>query len=234
MKKFSISVFFPVYNDEKTIPKLVADVVPILKRISDDYEVILVNDCSTDNSAKVVEQLAKKYPHVRTIHHEHNMGYGGSLKSGIYGARKEWVFYTDGDGQYDVAELEKLVPWMGSADLVNGYKISRSDSYMRRIAGFAYKKFINFMFRINIQDVDCDFRLMRRNIFDSITLTSDSGFIDGEMIAKLRRKGVRVKDVPVHHYPRLGTVSQFFKVDKIIEVFIDMGKQWWRINMMDD
>lgn len=234
MKKYSISVFFPVYNDAKTIPTLVSNIIPILKRITDDYEIILVNDGSTDNSREVVEMLAKKYRNIRPIHHKQNTGYGGALKTGISNAKKEWIFYTDGDGQYDVRELEKLTPWMDQTDVVNGYKIKRFDSYPRKYFGFIYRCAVNLLFNIKIKDVDCDFRLMKRKVFDSIKLNSNSGFIAAEMISKIQRAGFKTKDVPVHHYPRVEGRSQFFKFNRVIEVFKDLTKEWLEMHTKVD
>jgi len=226
MKNFSISVFFPVYNDEKTIPKLISTIVPILKRVSNDYEIILVNDCSTDNSGKVIERLAKKYKKIKVIHHKQNKGYGGALKTGFSNAKKEWVFYTDGDGQYDVRELKKIIPLMDHADVVNGYKIKRSDSYSRKFFGALYKYLVNFLFGLRMKDVDCDFRLMKRKVFNGIKLESNSGFMVAEMMSKIQKNGFKIKEVPVHHYSRLEGRSQFFKISRVINVFSELFIQW--------
>lgn len=229
MKKYSISAFFPVYNDAKTIPNLVSKIIPILKSKTNDYEIILVNDGSTDNSAEALETLAKKFKNVRTIHHKRNKGYGGALKTGFANAKKELIFYTDGDGQYDVTEFKKLLPFIDDVDIVNGYKIRRSDVLFRKIVGSLYRYLVNFLFNLKVKDVDCDFRLMKKKIFKNIKLESKSGFICVELMNKAHRLGFKVKDVPVHHFPRLEGRSQFFRPRKIVNVFSDLIEQWYKL-----
>jgi len=223
---FSISVFFPVYNDEKTIPQLVSKIIPILKSATDDFEVNLINDGSSDNSAKVIDELARKYDNVRTIHHEKNMGYGYVLRTGFYNAKKDLVFYTDGDGQYDVSELTKLLPLIKNVDIVNGYKIKRSDALYRIIAGDLYNWGAQILFHLKIRDVDCDYRLFRRHVFNKIKLESNSGVICLEMIKKLQHAGFKFKEVPVHHYPRVFGTSEFFNFKRIFKVLTSFGKLW--------
>ena len=226
MKKYSISVFFPVYKDEKTIPKIVATIIPILKSVSKDYEVILVEDGSPDNSAKVVDELTRKYKNVRAIHHKKNKGYGGALKSGIYNSRKELIFYTDGDAQYDVKEIKKLIPLIDNIDVVNGYKIERSDALYRKFFGDLYNFGARILFNLKLRDVDCDFRLFRKKVFKDITLRSNTGVICVEMMKKIQQKKFKIKEIPVHHYPRLIGNSSFFNFKRIFTVLTKFGKLW--------
>jgi len=234
MREYSISVFFPVYNDEKTIPKLVAEIIPILNSISKDYEVILVEDGSPDNSAEVVDQLTKKYENVRVIHHEKNKGYGGALRSGICNSTKELIFYTDGDGQYDVKEIQRLLPLIEKADVVNGYKIKRSDALYRIFFGGLYNLGTRILFNIRLKDIDCDFRLFRKYVFKDIKLRSDTGVICVEMMKKIQEKRFRIKEVPVHHYPRLSGTSAFFNFKRIFAVLTMFGILWVKLILWKD
>ena len=177
--KPSISVFFPCYNDAGTIPTMVIRALQALRELTDDYEVIVVNDASPDDSARVLDELACILPpNFRRITHAQNRGYGGVLRSGIAAATKEWIFYTDGDAQYDARELKLLAAQISpDVDFINGWKIKRRDPLHRIWIGVAYQYFVKWLFGLKIKDVDCDFRLMRREIFDVVQLESDTGAI---------------------------------------------------------
>ena len=229
IKSMSISVFFPAYNDSQTIPRLVKGVIKTLKKITKDYEVIIVNDGSKDNTAAVAEELSRKYKNVRVVHHRTNKGYGAALKTGFKSSTKDFVFYTDGDAQYDVKELEKLVGNLGDADVVNGYKLKRSDDLYRVVLGRLYHWGAKMLFNIRLRDIDCDFRLIRRKVFDKISLESNSGVICVEMMKKIQNAGFKIVEIPVHHYPRESGSSQFFKLKRLIPVFTGLFKQWLKI-----
>jgi glycosyltransferase involved in cell wall biosynthesis len=163
-----LSVFFPAFNDALSLPALLNRTFATLPRVADDYEVIVINDGSTDGTAAVLEQLQQQYaPHLRVITHSKNFGYGAALRSGFAAATKAFIFYTDGDGQYDPTELEKLVQAMSSGTcLVNGYKLKRQDRWHRIVIGALYNRFARWLFRIRLRDIDCDFRLIRRDALD--------------------------------------------------------------------
>lgn len=227
---FSISAFFPAYNDENSITSLVEKVSSILQQVTNDYEVIVVNDGSSDGTAKVLDDLATKLTYLRVVHHPRNRGYGGALRSGFEHATKDLVFYTDGDGQYDVAEMAKLIPLMTEdVDVVNGYKRKRSDSRRRIVLGGIYKFLARRMFGLPIRDVDCDFRLMRRTMIQSIELTQTSGVVCTEMIYKLSQAGCRFAETPVHHYPRLHGQSQFFTLKRVARTGYDFFRLWMKL-----
>src|SRR6266404_4235706 len=153
----SISVFFPAFNDEQTISSLVRTALEILPEFTDDYEVLMINDGSVDGTAQIIDELAQSFPQVRAIHHAHNLGYGAALQTGFRHATKELVFYTDGDGQYDVQELRRLVSLMNDeVDVVNGYKSRRADSATRKLIGEIYNRVTRIFFKLPIRDVDCD------------------------------------------------------------------------------
>lgn len=229
MNEYSISVFFPAYNDEDTIGDMILTAKHILEKLTDDYEIIVVDDNSPDNSGKIADGFAQKFKEVKVIHHKFNKGYGGALRSGFANAKKELIFYTDGDGQYDVKELEKLIPLIEDADVVTGYKIKRSDALYRIIAGRLYHWIVRILFNLKLKDIDCDFRLFRRHVFDKIKLESNSGIICVEMMKKIQKAGFKIKEAPVHHYPRVSGTSQFFNVKRIFRVFVGLAKQWFKL-----
>lgn len=226
-KKLSISVFFPAFNDAESIGKLVKNACEALSALTDEYEVIVVNDGSTDGTGEVLEDLRKTYRFLKVIHHEKNGGYGAALQSGFRAASKELIFYTDGDGQYDVREMPLLFEKMNeSVDVVNGYKIGRADGKRRRWLGGAYNRLAHFFFDLPIRDVDCDFRLIRKRALDGVSLTTTSGGICVELIYKLKKKGCNFVEIPVNHYSRLYGKSQFFTFARISRTLFDFFSLW--------
>jgi glycosyltransferase involved in cell wall biosynthesis len=222
-----LSVFFPAYNDSGTIASLVISAIRAARRLTPDFEVIIVNDGSTDATAEIADELARTYPEVRVVHHQKNRGYGGALRSGFKTATREIVFYTDGDAQYDPAEMEALWNAFGDdVDLVNGYKISRSDPLHRIVIGRIYHHTVRLLFGLKVRDVDCDFRLMRRRIFERVSLEKDSGVICLEMMKKIQDAGFRIAEVPVHHYHRAHGRSQFFNFRRLARTGVDVMKLW--------
>jgi glycosyltransferase involved in cell wall biosynthesis len=222
-----LSVFFPAYNDGGTVASLVIRAVQAARRLTSDYEIIIVDDGSTDATAVIADELVQKYPTVRVVHHATNRGYGGALQTGFASATKEIVFYTDGDAQYDPAEMTQLWQRMDSqVDLVNGYKISRSDPWHRILFGRAYHHIVRLMFGLRVRDVDCDFRMMRRSIFDKVKLEKQSGVICLEMMKKVQDAGFVIVEVPVHHYHRAYGRSQFFNFARVFRTGLDVMKLW--------
>jgi glycosyltransferase involved in cell wall biosynthesis len=225
-----LSVFFPAYNDSGTIASLVITALKTARRLTNDFEVIIVNDGSADTTAEIADELARTYPEVRVVHHERNRGYGGALRSGFAAASRELVFYTDGDAQYDPAEMEALWQAFGDeVDLVNGYKISRSDPLHRIVIGRIYHHTVRLLFGLRVRDVDCDFRLMRRSIFERVSLQKNSGVICLEMMKKIQDAGFRIAEVPVHHYHRAYGRSQFFNFRRLFKTAVDVGRLWFAL-----
>jgi glycosyltransferase involved in cell wall biosynthesis len=222
-----LTVFFPAYNDSGTIASLVITAIKTAERLTSDFEIIIVNDGSADRTAEIADELARTYPQVRVVHHERNRGYGGALRSGFAAATRELVFYTDGDAQYDPAEMEALWRAMTSdVDLVNGYKISRSDPAHRIVIGRIYHHTVKRLFGLTVRDVDCDFRLLRRAIFDRVALEKNSGVICLEMMKKIQDAGYRIAEVPVHHYHRAYGKSQFFNFRRLFRTGVDVLRLW--------
>jgi glycosyltransferase involved in cell wall biosynthesis len=225
-----LSVFFPAYNDSGTIASMVIAAVRAAARLTYDFEVLVINDGSSDGTAEIADELARLYPQVRVVHHEKNRGYGGALRSGFANATKDLIFYTDGDAQYDPREMAQLWDRMDDGvDLVNGYKISRSDPLHRIVIGRVYHHFVKRLFGLTVRDVDCDFRLMRRAIFDRVRLEKSSGVICLEMMKKITDAGFHIVEVPVHHYHRAYGKSQFFNFPRLYRTAVDVMKLWWAL-----
>jgi len=230
-KLSSISAFFPAYNDGGTIASMVIGVLPVLRKLTDDYEVIVVNDGSGDYTADILNELSKVYgSRVRVVHHEINRGYGGALKTGFSSATKEWVFYTDGDAQYDPRELVNLVEGLHpGVDVVNGYKIARNDPWYRIVIGRLYHHIVRVLFGFKLKDVDCDFRLIRRSVLEQVQLESTSGTICLEMVKKFQDLGVVFAEVPVHHFHRAYGHSQFFNFSRLVQTAIQLARLWYTL-----
>ena len=228
MYSYGVSVFFPAYNDAPSLPPLIGKTFAVLEEQVADFEVIVVNDGSADNTAEVLQNLAAKYgPRMRIVTHAVNRGYGGALRSGFAAATKDFVFYTDGDGQYDVGELPKLLALMTpNVSFVNGYKIERNDPWHRIWIGKAYNQFARLMFHVRLRDIDCDFRLIRRSLLDLIHLESTSGTVCVELVRKLELCGMKVEEVGVHHYPRIHGKSQFFRIRSLATTFYQLFRLW--------
>jgi len=228
--RLSISAFFPCYNDKETISQLVRGAFFILKDLTDDFEVIVIDDGSTDGSRQLLQELEKKYDFLKVVFHKQNQGYGGALQSGFRTASKDLIFYTDGDAQYDVKELPLLYEKMtDKIDFVNGYKIKRHDPWYRIVIGKIYHWTMKLIFGFKIRDVDCDFRLIRRKVFDKIDLKRKTGVICVEMITKFHQAGLKFDEIGVSHYNREYGHSQFFNFPRLLRVFIDLFKLWWEI-----
>ena len=225
-----LSVFFPAYNDCGTIASLVITAVQSASKLTPNYEVIVVDDGSSDSTAQILSELARVYPQLKVVTHPVNRGYGGALRTGFASATKDVIFYTDGDAQYDPSEIEVLWPMLtAGVDLVNGYKISRSDPLHRIVIGRIYHHTVKILFGLRVRDVDCDFRLLRRSIFDRVRLEKNSGVICLEMMKKIQDAGFRIVEVPVHHYHRAHGQSQFFNFRRVIRTGIDVMKLWYAL-----
>lgn len=229
----SVSIFYPCYNDWGTMGSMVMLTIRTAERLGLDYDITLIDDGSGEHTLDLLAAIERHFPQVRVKRHEKNRGYGGALRSGFAEATKEWIFYTDGDAQYDVRELERLVEKIADdVDVVQGYKITRHDPLHRIVIGRIYHHLVKLAFGLKIRDVDCDFRLIRRSVFDKVELKSDSGVICAEMMTKIQRAGCRVTEVPVHHFDRHHGKSQFFNFSRIFRVARNLAGLWFRMVLL--
>jgi glycosyltransferase involved in cell wall biosynthesis len=231
----SISAFFPAYNDAGTIASMVVRVIETLEAVTDDYEVLVIENGSTDYTLAVLESLTKRYDRLRVLPYGESLGYGGALQEGFAHSSKDLVFYTDGDAQYDPRELRLLLAALrDDIDIVNGWKIDRGDPFHRKLIGRVYHHIVRIGFGFKLRDVDCDFRLIRREVFDVIDLESDSGTICLELVKKLQDAGYRFAEVPVHHFHRTYGKSQFFNFPRLWRTGVQLIDLWYKLVLRRD
>jgi len=223
----SLSIFFPAYNDAGTIASLALVAHMTARTLTDDYEVIVIDDGSPDHTGELLDEMARHFEWLKVVHHGKNRGYGGALRTGFETAGKDLIFYTDGDAQYDPRELTRLYEaFSDQIDFVNGYKIGRSDPFHRVVIGRLYHGFVKLMFGLELRDVDCDFRLMRRDVFKKVALTRSSGVICVELMKKVQDHGFRIAQVPVNHFHRSYGKSQFFNFPRVARTLLDLSRLW--------
>jgi glycosyltransferase involved in cell wall biosynthesis len=199
----SLSVFFPMFNEEENAEETARRALAVLPGLVETFEIILVNDGSRDRTGAIVDELARREPRVRAVHHAENRGYGASLKSGFAATRYELVFFTDGDLQFDLNELALLLRELDGADVVVGYRIDRQDPFQRRLNGILWTALVRIVLGLRIRDVNCAFKLFRRSALERIgPLEAEGAMLSAELMAKLQRSGARVREVGVHHFPR--------------------------------
>ena len=225
----SISVFFPCYNEQDNIARTVEQALAVLQKLDIDYEIIIVDDGSSDATGQIADQLASSNPRVKVVHHPTNLGYGAALISGFKAATKKLIFYTDGDGQFDISEMPPLLPLMKHFDIVSCYRLNRQDNLIRRINGWAWTKLVCLLFGLKIRDIDCAFKLYKAEIFDHIKLSSTGALIDAEILVKASRKGYTITQRPVHHYPRMAGKQTGAKLSVIFCAFKELFKLYSRI-----
>lgn len=230
MELKNLSVFFPLVNEEENVEKTVEKAVKVLGSLHLEYEIILINDGSTDNTAAVIEKLAKSNSKIKTIHHEKNLGYGAALKSGFYNAKYDVIAYTDGDGQFDISQIQRFIEKLDIADLIIGYRIDRKDPIHRKLFAKGWALAILLFFRLKLKDVDCGFKMIKRKVLDKIPKLESQrgGMINAELAIKAKKYGFRVTQVGVNHYPRVFGKPTGANINVIIRSFIDLFKIWWR------
>ena len=220
----SISVFFPCYNEQDNVARTVEQALAVLEKLNADFEVIIVDDGSSDATGQIADEIAGRDSWVKVVHHSANLGYGAALKSGFKAAAKELVFYTDGDGQFDISEMPPLLPLMAQFDIVSCYRLNRQDSLLRKINGWAWTKLVCFLFGMKIRDIDCAFKLYKREIFDNIKLLSTGALIDAEILARAVRGGYCITQKGVHHYPRAAGTQTGANLLVILRAFKELFK----------
>ena len=218
----SLTVFFPFYNEEANIERVVRAAVGTLARLGLDWEIILVDDGSRDRTGELADRLAAENPRIRAIHHKPNRGYGGALQSGFRNATKDWVFYTDGDGQFDIQQIELLLPLAGQYDIVNGYRLNRQDPLIRRINAFCWGALVKYLLKFRARDVDSAFKLYRTEIFRHIDMKSNGALIDAEILARANRAGYTIGHVGVRHLQRVAGQQTGARLTVILRAFEEL------------
>ncbi|NOX59271.1 MAG: glycosyltransferase family 2 protein [Planctomycetes bacterium] len=202
-KLSSLTIFFPFYDEVDHVEGLARLAMEVGQKYTDDLEVLLVDDGSSDGTGELADSLAAKYPDViRAIHNRPNLGYGGALKRGFESATKDWIFYTDGDGQFDLNDLELVVPWVKEGQIVSPYRMDRQDSALRKLNAAMWGTLVRKLFRLRVRDIDCAFKVYPREFISRVNLKSDGALIDTEMLARAQRLGYPIVQVGVNHYPR--------------------------------
>lgn len=201
-KLTSISVFLPCYNEAQNISLVVTDLLAVLPQISHKYEIIIINDGSIDQTKKMASQIAQKHRQVNVVNHPKNLGYGAAVQSGIKASRYDWIFFTDGDHQFDVKELAAFVPYSRDYQVIIGYRHKRADGWLRSFNARLFKLFINLLYRLHVKDIDCAFKLFHQSTVKPLTLQSNGAMISTEILYRLKKKHFKFKQLPVNHYPR--------------------------------
>ena len=233
MSPFSISVFFPCYNEQDNVKRVAAKAVEVLEALGVDFEVIIVNDGSADKTGQVADSVAQADKRVRVVHHPQNRGYGAALQSGIRAAQKNYICFTDGDGQFDIGEIQLLLPFIEQSDIVCGYRLNRKDPFMRKLNGWMWTKLVCMLFGMRIRDIDCAFKMFRREVFDGMKLSSTGALISAEILARATRQGCRIAEVGVHHYPRTAGKQTGANLKVILRAFKELFKLYNRIRRGD-
>lgn len=202
MKLRSLTAFFPCYNEEANVTAMVQALLTALPKLARQFEIIIVNDGSQDQTAVLADHLAAAHPQVRVVHHPKNLGYGASLRSGFAAARSDWIFYTDGDRQFDVNQVADFLPYTNDYQVIIGYRKRRADGNFRALNANLFKLYIDTLFRLHVKDIDCAFKLLRREVVQAVPLQSTGAFTSAELLYRLKKQGYKFKQLPVDHYPR--------------------------------
>lgn len=232
MRLEGLSLFFPCHNEEANIGRVLADALRAASLVADRFEIIVVDDGSRDGTDEAVRRVMAESPEVRLVRHAVNRGYGEALRSGFRAARFPWVFYSDGDGQFDLQELPRLAASARNADIVSGVRLRRADPWHRKLNAFIFQCALRLFMGLRVKDVDCAFKLYRREVFDEMTLRASGAMIDAEVLSKARRNGRRIVSVGVSHRPRIAGVSSGGNPWVILKAMGEFWKLWWDLRRM--
>lgn len=226
-KLTSLSVFFPCYNEEANVERVTRAAVRMCQRVCPhDYEVIIVDDGSRDRTGAIADALAAELPNVRAVHNRPNLGYGGALQRGFREATRDFVFYTDGDGQFDFEEIDRLLPLLEQYNIISAYRLDRKDPLIRRINAACWTTLVNVMFGLWLRDIDCAFKLYPRELFTRIQMRSMGALIDTEILARARYLGYSIGQVGVHHHPRVAGRQTGADLRVILRAFHELFSLW--------
>ena len=231
----SISLVMPAYNEADNIEPMVEEATPALEAVSEDYEIIVVDDGSADDTAGVTRRVMESYPHVRLVQHEVNQGFGAAVFTGFTSAEMDWILYTDADRQFVLSELERFQPSMDEADLIAGYRAPRRDPFLRVFYGKGWSMLCTLAFGYTVRDVDCGFKLFRREIIEELAphIASRGATFSIEWLVRAKRAGYRFVELPVTHRPRVAGSQTGANIDVITRAFKELMQfrlQLWRGN----
>ena len=230
-----LSIFFPCYNEEKNVSNTVEKAIPVLNKIAEKWEIVLINDGSKDKTAEVLENIKKKYSkNVSIITHNPNRGYGAAFKSGVYNSKYEWIAFTDADGQFDFSEITKLIEKQQKtgADLVIGYYLGRKVPFYRIWGSTLWQIAVFTLFGLKVRDIDCGFKLIRKKVIDTIPkLEAERGpFISSEFLIKSKKFGFNIVEIGVNHFSRTAGEATGAKLNVILAGFKDLFRLWYKMN----
>lgn len=229
LSRLSLSAFMPCYNEQGNVERTTLAMLEACRSVSDDFEVIIVDDGSTDRTAQIAERLVREHPQVRWVRNWPNQGYGGALQRGFAEASKDWIFYTDGDGQFDPREIRLLVGLLKRYDIVSAYRLDRQEGLVRKLNAWAWSSLVNLLFGMHLRDIDCAFKIFPKRLFDQINVHSRGALIDAEVLARAKLAGYRIGQVGVHHYQRLVGEQTGANVGVIARAFWELIKLYGHI-----
>jgi glycosyltransferase involved in cell wall biosynthesis len=223
----SLSLVMPMYNEIENIERAIDEARRMAEEAIPDFEIVVVDDASTDGSGALVDRLARVDPRVRVIHHPQNRKLGGALRTGFAAATKEWVLYTDSDLPIDMADAQRAFPLADEADIVIGYRISRHEGWKREVMSWVYNRLIRALFGLRVRDVNFAFKLFRRGVLGAIRLESEGSFIDAEFLIEACRAGFTLREVGMPYYARQAGVSTLAGPRVVLRILDEMGRYWW-------
>ena len=225
----SLSIFFPCYNESENVGAMIEQAVKVGEEYGADYEVVVVDDGSKDDSAQIVQSWSKKNPRVRLVQHEKNLGYGAALRTGFKNVTKDLVFLTDGDNQFHLTDIDKLFSKIDGCDVVTGFRIVRQDKAHRRLNGYLWTQLNRALFGLPVRDVDCAFKLFRKKILQNLELKSNQLLIHAEILARLKKKGAKIEEIGVTHHPRTAGQVTATRPGKVLKTFYELFSLYWQI-----
>lgn len=225
-----VSIFFPAYNEEGNIEKVVRRAVEIAERLFENFEAVIVNDGSTDRTGEIADRLSTENPRIQVVHHPQNRGYGGALKSGLYHARYDWICYTDADGQFDFSEIARFLPHTKEADLIIGHRQERSDTLVRAINSKLWGLLVFLLFGLKVKDRACGFKLIKKKVMETIPkLESEGAVIEDELLIKAKKAEFKFAEVGVSHHPRRTGKQTGASPKVILTAFKEIFKLWRKL-----
>jgi glycosyltransferase involved in cell wall biosynthesis len=228
-EQYRLSIVLPAYNEEQNLPDALTRATEVAERLCTDHEIVVVDDGSSDATSAVAREHAETDPRIRLVRHPRNLGYGEALRSGFRAARMDLVFFTDADNQFDLNELVGFLPWIEHVPVVAGYRIKSRDSVSRRVMRHGWNYLVRALFYVPVRDIDCAFKLFRREVFDDVDLESVGAMVNTELMVKLGRSGVGVVEVGVTHYPRLAGEARGANLRVIARAFYELVRMYRRL-----